>query len=313
MLQTLFAPLRGPRLLAAALLLAAAAALAPSARAQMPELSGYQALLNQYVVRIGDGKEQPFNTRFDYEQLYVDEGIWSKKRSERLETIHSQMFAVQPSAMDEKSRLAWAINAYNFLVIERATLHLLVPMRKFQRYETVDQMSTAEGSFFDGEFLDFEGRAWSIRQFERTFVYGDSTPMLEPRVKAGDPRLMFALCGGSVGGASIAPRAFKPESLGTQLDQAVRAALARPTMARWDERARALLVSDYLARHRVDFGGPTTAIVTFLGKHAPPELRSRIKKEKVTDVTRFMPVDPALNQFLRPKPKPPTEEGGSKS
>jgi hypothetical protein len=186
-------------------------------------------------------------------------------------------------------------------------------LRRFQRYETVDQMNTAEGSFFDGEFLDFEGRLWSIRQFERAFVYGDSSAPIEPRAKAGDPRVMFALCGGAAGGPSIAPRAFRPESLSIQLDLASRAALARADMARWDEKGRALLVSNYLAQHRVDFGGVTTGIVKFLEKYAPSELRSTIRKQKVTDVTRFMPVDPKLNQYARPKPQPPAEEGGSKS
>ena len=215
--------------------------------------------------------------------------------------------------MDERTRLAWAINAYNFLVIERATLHLLVPLRKFQRYQTVDQMITAEGSFFDGEFLEFEGRVWSIREFERAFVYRDSTPALEPRTRAGDPRLLFALCAGSLGGPSLSSRAFKPESLSAQLDLASRTALARPDMARWDAEARGLLVSNYLAQHRVDFGGLTSGIVTFLEKHAPSDLRSKLKKEKVTDVMRFMPADPTLNQYVRPKPQPPVETSKNKS
>lgn len=309
-----FAPPWGPRTIAAVLLATATAFATPAlAQARMPDLTGWQSLLDRYVVRSGDGKAQPFDTRFDYEQLYVDEGIWAKRRSERLELVRAQLFAVQPALLEPRQRLAWAINAYNFLVIERATMHLLVPLRRFQRYESVEQMNTLQGTFFDGQFLDFEGRLWSIAEFERAFVYGDSTPLAEPRVRAGDPRVMFALCRGSVGGPPLPVRAFKPESLETQLDQAARTALARPATARWDERVGTLLVSNYLAQRRVDFGGTTAAIVPFLLKHAPGPLRSQIKRARLTDVTHFTPVEPTLNQVIRTKPAVPTEAPETKS
>jgi hypothetical protein len=278
-----------------------------------PDYSGWQALLDTYAIRIGDGKSTPADIRFDYVQLYVDEGIWTKKRSDRLDAVHAQLFAVAPSAMDERTRLAWAINTCNFLVIERATMHLLVPMRKFLRYEAVEQMATIEGSFFDGRIVEIEGRMWSIAEFERAFVYGDSTPMGEPRARAGDPRLMFALCRGSLGGPSLYPRAFRPESLDAQLDLVTRTTLARPAIARWDAARHSLLVSNLLAQRRVDFGGPVSAIVPFLEKYGPHDLRSAIRHDKVTDVSRFTPVDPTLNQFERPKPQPPTGTPGTKS
>lgn len=292
------------------LALAAAPAFAQGAR---PDVSGWQALLDQYVLWVGDGKKEPRDTRFDYEQLYVDEGIWTKKASERLERIHAQMFAVPPSAMDPRTRLAWALNAYNFLVVERATLHLLVPLRRFQRYETVEQMNTLAGSFFDGPFLELEGKQWSLNSFERWFVYGDTIPSYEPRATAGDPRLMFALCRASLGGPSLPARAFKPESLDVQLDRCVRAALAKPGMARWDERANTLMLSNYVASHRVDFGGLTSAMLSFVEKFGPGPLKSQIRKAKLDDVRRFTPVDPTLNQFLRPKPQAPVEPPASKS
>lgn len=274
------------------------------ARAQDPDYSGWQSLLDRYVVRL-EGKNQPSDSRFDYEQLYVDEGIWTKKRSTRLESVHAQLFSVSPSALDDPARLAWAINAYNFLVIERATMLLLVPMRKFQRYDAVTQMGSADGSFFEAQVAQVEGRSYSMTEFERRFVYGDSTPMIEPRRVARDPRRMFALCRGSLGGPPLAVRAFRPESLEIQLEQATRRALAISRMATIDPASKKLLASEYLGERLVDFGGTPPGVVPFLSKYGPAALRSAIKREKLADVARFMPVDPMLNQFLRPKPPPP--------
>lgn len=281
----------------------AACAAAP-ARAQAPDYSGWQSLLDRYVVRL-EGKNQPADTRFDYEQLYVDEGIWTKKRSTRLESVHAQLFSVSPSALDDRARLAWAINAYNFLVIERATMLLLVPRRQFQRYDAVSQMTSADGSFFEALVAQVEGRSYSMAEFERRFVYGDTTPMIEPRRAARDPRRMFALCRASLGGPPLAPRAFRPESLEVQLDLAARTALALSRTATVDPASKKLVVSAYLGERIVDFGGTQSGIVTFLSRYGPSALRSAIKREKLADVARFTTVDPMLNQFLRPKPPPP--------
>lgn len=307
-------PIR-PRSLAvlAASLAALVLCSAAPALAQGPDYSGWQALLDRYLVRMGDGRKQPAQTRFDYEQLYVDEGIWSKKRSERLEQVRAQLFAVTPSALDERARLAWAINTYNFLVVERATLLLLVPRRQFQRYESVEQMSTADGLFFQAQVAQVEGRSCSMAEFERRFVYGDTSHVIEPRRLASDPRLMFALCRGSVGGPPLAPRAFRPESLDVQLDQATRTALALSSMAGPDPSGKLLLVSNYLGERLVDFGGSAAGIRPFLEKHGSPALRAFLRRQKPAGVARFTAVDPKLNQFPRPKPAPPTPSPTQKS
>src|SRR6516225_9800876 len=109
--------------------------LAPGARAAEPDYSGWKDFLKKYLIVLHQtGK--PLDTRFDYEQLYVDEGIWTKHRSETLDALHTQLLSVDPSDMTRPERTAWAINAYNFLVIERMTLYLLVPGRKFMRFDS---------------------------------------------------------------------------------------------------------------------------------------------------------------------------------
>lgn len=302
-------PSAGPVLSLAALALLAAA----PGRAQTPDVSGWQALLQRYLLQVPATKVQPAETRFDYEQLYVDEGIWTTRHSARLAKIHEQLLAATPSAMEPRERLAWALNTYNFLLVERATLLLLVPRHKFQRYESVAQMTSSDGAFFDAQVAQVEGSAYSLAQFERRFVYGDSTPMYEPRRTPGDPRLMFALCRGSLGGPPLPARVFRAESLEVQLDRAVRASLAFPRFAAPDPVSKKLLVSDYLGERLLDFGGTPAGLIGFLEKYGPPSLRAYLRREKITGVARFTPVDPKLNQFPRPKPAPPAPAAGPKS
>src|SRR5215471_11901628 len=113
--------------------------LAPAARAAEPDYSGWSDLLHKYLVVLHT-KGKPWDSRFDYEQLYVDEGIWTKHRSDALSALHTQLLSVDPTDMTPAERTAWAINAYNFLVIERMTLYLLVPGRKFMRYDSPQQL-----------------------------------------------------------------------------------------------------------------------------------------------------------------------------
>ncbi len=297
--------------LAAVLLALVPPGLAPAAEA--PDFSGWQQLLDHYLVRLGDGRKAPVETRFDYEQLYVDEGIWTKKRSDRLEALHAQICSVRPSELAPKARLAWAINAYDFLVVERATMLLLVPFRQFQRYESVDQMTSADGEFFRAKVAEIEGRAYSLAEFERRFVYGDTTSMLARR-PAGDPRLMFALCQGTIGGPSLQPRAFRPESLDVQLARAAREALSLPHILRWDAATHQVLASNLLGERLQDFGGTGKGIVTFAEKYGPPSLRAQLQAGKPADVTRFLPEDRKLNQVDRPKsPAPPAHAPGTDS
>jgi len=70
------------------LVLALASTLAAPAAAQSakPDFSGWQILLDRYAMRLG-GKGQPLDTRFDYEQLFVDEDVWHTGQSQRLMAI----------------------------------------------------------------------------------------------------------------------------------------------------------------------------------------------------------------------------------
>src|SRR4029077_9118946 len=136
-------------------------------------------------------------------------------------------------------RTAWALNTYNFLVVERMTLYLLVPGRKFMRFDSPKEINHDDGPFFGAPVVKLDGKSYSLRGFERRFVYGDTTadPMdngLSVREKPADPRLAFAVCKASLGTGPLLPWVYRADSLEKQLDRSTRMAPAPPPCAHAD-------------------------------------------------------------------------------
>ncbi|HEY2954063.1 MAG TPA: DUF547 domain-containing protein [Candidatus Eisenbacteria bacterium] len=285
--------------LAAALALAPAAALAASADSTASpaavDLSGYQQLLND-LLTVVSSPGAAVDTRFDYEKLYDIRG-----RFERLFRIHRQLLAVPPSRMDDRTRLAWAINTYNFLVIQYATNYLLVPQRGRLRYLSPRDIGLPGGSFFTAPVVEVEGRKYSLDQFEREFLFagydrakgGDPPPALDPRVH-------FAIVCGAVGCPPLLPRAYKPDSLERQLEFATRNALALPRHLTLSEQTGRLDASAIFQWYTADFGGMERAF-EFVRKYAPARTRAAIEKRKLNAITGMTPWDWNLNQFPHKK------------
>jgi hypothetical protein len=306
-----------PRGLERALLATALAALAllpGRAHAAEPDYSGWESLLQKYL-HVVQAKGQPWDARFDYEQLYVDEKIWTLHRSDALATLHGQLLTVSPADMTPRERTAWAINAYNFLVIERLTLHLLVPRRQFTRYDSPKQVNNEEGTFFGAPVANLDGQSYTLTGFERRFVYGDTAanPMADgttSRERPGDPRLMCALAKGAVCSGPLLPWVYRADSLEAQLDRAARLALALPTYLRPDPAAGMLAASNRFFEERADFGGPQTpGLIAFVVKHGPAAARRVIQAKKLVRPTLFFEPDWKLNQLDHPKPKAPGAAG----
>ena len=299
-----------PVLLAAAVALSALAAGPVRSTAGEPDYSGYADLLRRYV-RVLQVPGQPWDSRFDYEQLYIDENIQSLRRSDGLARIHTQLLSVSPGDMSESERTAWAINAYNFLALERMTLHLLVPGRRFLRYDSPREVNRDEGTFFAAPVATVEGTSYSLAGFERRFVYGDTTadPMadgMQAREKGGDPRLQLALVKASLSSGPILPWVYRADSLERQLDRAARLALALPRWVKYDAATGMLTASNRFFEERADLGGPDLpGLMPLLGKHAPLAVRRGIQAKKLTRVSMFFEPNWKLNQFDHPKPKVP--------
>lgn len=285
--------------------LAPAIALASSQPATpKPDFSEWQALLTRYCILL-PGKAPLQDTRFDYEQLYVDERIWTLKRSERLERVRAQLLSTRPSELAPKDRLAWALNTYNFLVVEQVTLRLLVPGRKFLRIKSPNDIRILTRPLYDAPVIDVDGRSLSIEEFGRRYVYGDTASLPGPRSTPADPRWSFAMCRGYLGSPPLAPRAFRADSLEAQLDLAASRALAQPRFVSADPRSGSVTASNFFSDERIDYGNDPNRALPFIEKFGTKEVKQAIRKFKLGEVSRFSQFDSRLNQFERPKQKPP--------
>jgi hypothetical protein len=285
-----------PALVAASALLLPAAhaarAASPPAAAQ-PDFSGYQRLLDDYLTVISP-KGAPVETRFDYARLFV-----APNRPARLDSIRAQLLAIAPSGMDARTRLAWAINTYNFLVLENATRNLLVPNRGLTRYRSVREMINAYGPFFERPVVEVEGTSYSLSRFERHLIFHDYDRMTGvPPPAELDPRAHLALALGCIGSVPLLPRVYRPETLEAQLDHATKNALAHPSHLRFVEDGGALEANAIFDWHYPDFGGQQKAFA-FVMKYAPRAIREKALRGKLTIVTRPTRWDWDLNQTPR--------------
>jgi hypothetical protein len=279
---------------------AAQVAAPPSATASASfDCSGYQQLLNEYLV-VTSAPGQPLETRFNYNGLEArkDQGV-------KLASIRQQLLNVAPSQMKDQERLAWAINAYNFLMIQAVTENMFEPIRAGQkgqqrffyrnRHSTVQTMSIGGEKFFDAMVVEIEGRPYSLNTFERHFVFGDddSAKRRSPAATL-DPRAHFALVCAAKGCPALRPRCYRPDSIDQQLDVATREALASPTQLRWDKATGKLLVSSIFQWYPADFGGIEGAMA-FIKRHVQPNVRTELEAAKLPWWSGHIPWDWSLN------------------
>lgn len=270
----------------------AAKAKAPAA---IPDFTGYQELLDELLTVISAPGE-PLDTRFDYEKFYDMRG-----RFERCKRIRRQLLAVPPSAMDDRNRTAWAINTYNYLVIETATEYLLVPNRGRLRYMGPRDIKTPNGPLFQAPLVEIDGQKYSLDQFELHFLFADFDRTKGPPPPAAlDPRVHFALNCGAIGCPPLQPRAFRGDSLKVQLDAATRNALALPRHLQFLEESGRVQASSIFQWYSADFGGMEKAF-DFVMKYAPPKTRAAIQQRKITGITGMTAWDWNLNQTVRKK------------
>jgi hypothetical protein len=285
---------------------ASSAAPAPGAADSLAAaLREYQSLLDHYVRRLPAG-----DTRLDYEQIYVDDHIWTEHRSARLERIHAGLLSARPSEMSEAQRTAWALNTYNFLVIERITANLLIANRRFQRYDDVTKILATNGPFFFGKVARVDGREYNLDEFERRFVRGDTTSGHGPPADPADWRLPFAINPGRIGYPPVPPRAFRADSLDRQLDDAVRRTLAQPRFLALEHAGRSLTASDWFFR---SLGWGPDRVLARARDFGPAAVRRALASGAVRSVGRFTPLDPLLNQMPHAKVlvEPPGAGAGS--
>jgi len=279
------------------------AALSAGATKPSPlDFSGYQRLLDDYLVVVSP-PGAPLETRFDYFKLNTRAGT-----AERLVSVHSALLSVSPTELSREQRRAWAINTYNFLVIELATTNLIsrhVTLDMKQQgvlgiaHRGVRTMKFKGLGFFEVPVARVGGRDYNLDQFERAFVFDDPGPppagtKRKAPAKSLDPRAHFALVCGAIGCPPLQPRAFVPESLDVQLDRATRDALAHPNHLRWDSSLKRLAGSSVFSWYEADFGGPVKAY-EFALRHAPDSLRVAAAAKLQPGFDRTLPWNWDLN------------------
>lgn len=272
---------------ATALLLAGMVGAHPAAAARrdarLPAwVAPWQRLLDRAVVVVS-APGAPLTTRVDYTTLAT-----ARDRDATLATVHAALLSVSPTALDDRARLAWAIDTYNFLVIERV----------------VRQLSDTHGAriasvrdipgFFDSTAVTIADHPYSLQQFEGTFVFPDrnATHPLDVKWRL-DPRAHFALTVGAVGSPPLQPQAYLPDSLDAQLERATRETLASPLHLRFDDARGTLLQSAIFGWYPWDFDMRGW---DFLVAHAPPEVRAGIARHHLNQPTDMLDWDWTLNQ-----------------
>jgi hypothetical protein len=273
-----------------------------------PDLTEYQRLLDDFL-SVTSKPGQPIETRFDYWELNHKTEV-----GERLAKAKLGLISVAPSRMSDRGRLAWAINTYNYLVIQMVTENLYdrrmkgyiegKPAWMKPMHKSVQEIGFNDGTFFETRAIQIEGKDYSLDSFERHFLFADfDRASKAPPPKSLDPRVHFALVCGAKGCPPLMPRAYQSDSLDRQLDAAVRNALSSPQHLKIDPANGSIAVSSIFNWYASDFGGQP-GIIEFLKRYAPAEDRAIIEKKKARFVNSFIEWDWGLNMKL-------DEKGGS--
>lgn len=278
---------------------AAAAADSSAASFTEPDYQPYQQLLDEIVVVISP-KGAAIETRLNYSALSTTSDL-----TQRFMRIRDGLFRVPPSRLAPEARLAWSINAYNFLVIQLITENLYdrpvkavsngKEFRLRRRFESVQQIMIGESGFFDYPVVEIEGAPYSLAQFERAFVFGghEREPGKEPP-PGFDARAHFAVVSGAKGCPPLLRRAYRPDSIDAQLEFATRNALALPNQLRWNDRTNGPEITTMFDWHSRDFGG-TDQIVDFVKRYCPEPMKVRIEQKNMRWIGTFIPWDGGLN------------------
>jgi len=268
----------------------------------LPPCPAYQALLDQglTVLRAKDGNvERPVLTTFDYARLalYPD-------GKEKLDAARKQLFEIRPSRLGPAARTAWAINAYNFLVIDGIVKYGFPggkPVASIRDITVKEESLHDHGDewtrtpLFNTPLAVIEGNSCTLNEIERHFLFGDFDRGSLPPPASLDPRIHFALTSGARGGAPMHPKAYRPETLDAQLEDVTRGAFLGSKHLRWNGMTKELAVSQIFEWHPTDFGGPDSAFA-FVMAHIPARSADQIRAAGVTKITGYIECEWTLNQ-----------------
>jgi hypothetical protein len=191
--------------------------------------------------------------------------------------------------------VAWGINAYNFLVLEQVALGLGGTGGARPR-GVLDLRIDGQG-FFKAPLVTIAGRAYSLDELERAFVFAGFPKDGRGTPPAGfDARAHFAVVCGARGCPPLLPRAYRADSLEAQLAFATRNALELPRHLRLE--GGALVASKVFDWYAADFGG-SAGVTAFVRRWGPAWAGAALGSAPGRPVTRHSDWDWAFNQASR--------------
>jgi hypothetical protein len=247
--------------------------------------AAYGWLLDHFLVV----KELPGGgtaSAFDYADLLAQPDQAQVRRH-----VRDRFEAVDVGSLEPAARTAWAINAYNFFVIDAVLDHFRTASG--DTLKSISDIGAEPFSVFDRPLIPVAGTTYSLNGFETHFLFHD-IDRKSGAVPAGlDPRIHFALVCAARGCPPLGAEPHRAETLDDQLTAAVKNALRSPRQLRLE--ADTLHVSKLFDWYGVDFGGPA-GIRAFLLRYAPETAREALARGKIAAVVPDIPWDWSLNR-----------------
>ncbi len=166
---------------------------------------------------------------------YVQDGLVNyaaiHQNPSALQALVQEIEQTKPEQMDEITRKAFYINAYNLLVIKGV----------IDQYPLTSVRNSAD--FFDKKQYLIGGKSCSLNELEKEWLL----------LSYPDARLHFVLVCGALGCPPITDFAYRPEQLELQLEQQTRLALNDPNFIRVNDENEQVALSQIFNWYSTDF------------------------------------------------------------
>lgn len=219
-------------------------------------IAAYDDLLSRYVVMGDDGI------------VRVRYATWKQNVDDlaRLQVVIAALSNIRPSTLDSSAAFAYWTNLYNTL-----TLRVVLKAYPVQSIKRIKSTGTGfDLKAFSGpwrtKLVEIEGVRMSLDDIE----HGTMRPTFR------DPRVHYAVNCASIGCPNLLGRAWRPETLGVDLDAAARAYINHPRGVSI-RRGRSLRVSSLYRWFKEDFGSSDAGVIEHLRKYAAGPLASQLE------------------------------------
>jgi len=220
----------------------------PAAPEVAPE--AYAVLLKTYVTEEPAG-DAGIETRFDYAKFLAADGQ-ARTRAD----LRARFLTGDPAGLSDDARMAWAVNAYNFLVIDT----VLDALAKDPGLASIADIG-GKGSYkaFDEPRFKINGEDWTLNRLEHEYLFlgvDRKSGTLPPGL---DPRLHFAVVCAAKGCPPLWPEPYVADGLDKRLTEVTENALASHHHLRIEEHR--VHVGQIFSWYAVDFGGKIPAFL----------------------------------------------------